>query len=232
MLIVCPSCASEYTVDPAKLGADGRTVRCAICRDTWFVRSSPEAGLEPEPAQADLPDEPGVGPIPLQSAAAPEAAAASSRSRGRTRPARLAGLLTLAVVGLATLTIGSGSGFLDRIEQVLAKAAPRREVRPAFGALSSDLIDRDGTMILVVRGEIANPTRQEIALADLEILVRNGDEHVLTTFTEPPPRPTLGPGEAVSFRAELVSPPPDARQVRVQFAKGHGVAAASRPPPL
>ena len=37
MLIVCPSCASEYTIDPEKLGADGRTVRCALCRDTWFA---------------------------------------------------------------------------------------------------------------------------------------------------------------------------------------------------
>ena len=236
MLIVCPSCASEYTVDPAKLGADGRTVRCAICRDTWFVRSTAQAGLGPEPAQVNPPDEPGVGRVPLQSAAMPDAAAAPSPSRGRSRTARRAGFLGLAivglVVGLATLTVGSGSGLLNRIERVLEQAARRHEARPAFGALRSDLIDRDGRTILVVQGEIANWTRQEIALADLEILVRNGDEHVLTTFTEPPPRPTLGPGEAVPFRAEFVSPPPDARQVRVQFAKGHGVAAASRPPPL
>ena len=45
MLIVCPSCASEYTIDPATLGADGRTVRCAICRDTWLA--APDAA-EPE----------------------------------------------------------------------------------------------------------------------------------------------------------------------------------------
>src|SRR5829696_7543257 len=37
MLIVCPSCASEYIIDPAQIGADGRTVRCAACRGTFFV---------------------------------------------------------------------------------------------------------------------------------------------------------------------------------------------------
>jgi predicted Zn finger-like uncharacterized protein len=37
MLIVCPSCASEYAIDPEKLGPAGRQVRCALCRDTWFA---------------------------------------------------------------------------------------------------------------------------------------------------------------------------------------------------
>lgn len=37
MLIVCPSCATSYNIDPASLGATGRTVRCARCKATWFA---------------------------------------------------------------------------------------------------------------------------------------------------------------------------------------------------
>jgi predicted Zn finger-like uncharacterized protein len=37
MLIVCPSCASEYTIDVEHVGAEGRSVRCAACRTTWFI---------------------------------------------------------------------------------------------------------------------------------------------------------------------------------------------------
>ncbi|MBK3424196.1 zinc-ribbon domain-containing protein, partial [Methylobacterium ajmalii] len=37
MLIVCPACASEYTLDADKIGPAGRTVRCAACREPWFV---------------------------------------------------------------------------------------------------------------------------------------------------------------------------------------------------
>ena len=37
MLIVCPSCATSYMIDPASLGAAGRTVRCARCKATWFA---------------------------------------------------------------------------------------------------------------------------------------------------------------------------------------------------
>jgi predicted Zn finger-like uncharacterized protein len=36
-MIVCPTCATSYMVDPASLGPDGRTVRCARCRTTWHA---------------------------------------------------------------------------------------------------------------------------------------------------------------------------------------------------
>jgi predicted Zn finger-like uncharacterized protein len=43
MLIVCPSCATSYTVEPASLGPAGRTVRCARCRESWFAGAPAEA---------------------------------------------------------------------------------------------------------------------------------------------------------------------------------------------
>ncbi|MBI2715083.1 MAG: zinc-ribbon domain-containing protein [Rhizobiales bacterium] len=45
MLIVCPSCATSYMIDPASVGPGGRTVRCARCKTTWFAggpKSAPE----------------------------------------------------------------------------------------------------------------------------------------------------------------------------------------------
>lgn len=53
MLIVCPSCASEYAIDAEHVGAEGRSVRCAACRTTWFI--SPDdvvAAVEAEMATA------------------------------------------------------------------------------------------------------------------------------------------------------------------------------------
>jgi predicted Zn finger-like uncharacterized protein len=37
MLIVCPSCASRYEIDPEKLGTGGRKVRCRGCSFQWFA---------------------------------------------------------------------------------------------------------------------------------------------------------------------------------------------------
>ena len=45
MLIICPSCATSYMIDPASVGPGGRTVRCARCKTTWFAggpKSAPE----------------------------------------------------------------------------------------------------------------------------------------------------------------------------------------------
>lgn len=40
MLIVCPSCATSYQVEPHSLGQEGRSVRCVRCQDVWFATAS------------------------------------------------------------------------------------------------------------------------------------------------------------------------------------------------
>ena len=42
MHLVCPHCTTSYAVDPATLGAAGRTVRCSRCKGVWLAR--PEDG--------------------------------------------------------------------------------------------------------------------------------------------------------------------------------------------
>ncbi|QWG14003.1 zinc-ribbon domain-containing protein [Bradyrhizobium sediminis] len=53
MPIVCPHCTTSYAIDPANLGAAGRTVRCSRCKEVWLAR--PEDAVEiaaPAMAQA------------------------------------------------------------------------------------------------------------------------------------------------------------------------------------
>lgn len=51
MLIVCPTCASQYELDAAKLGPSGRKVRCASCKTSWHVE--PEAVFPEAPDAAE-----------------------------------------------------------------------------------------------------------------------------------------------------------------------------------
>jgi predicted Zn finger-like uncharacterized protein len=56
MLIVCPSCATSYDVEPASLQPNGRQVRCVRCRTVWRAELTPAvqliaaaAALAPDP---------------------------------------------------------------------------------------------------------------------------------------------------------------------------------------
>jgi hypothetical protein len=100
----------------------------------------------------------------------------------------------------------------------------------ALRDVRSELDARASGAVLIVTGEIANVAAHEAILPHLEFLVRNGDEQVLATWTSAPPRPKLGPGEAVRFETRLASPPPQGRQVRVHFTAAGGIAMASRSP--
>jgi predicted Zn finger-like uncharacterized protein len=53
MHIVCPHCTTSYAINPASLGAAGRTVRCSRCKEVWLARPQDAmAAVAPQPAMA------------------------------------------------------------------------------------------------------------------------------------------------------------------------------------
>ena len=61
MIIACPACATRYVVPDSAIGVEGRTVRCAKCRHSWF-QDGPELAAPVAPAPA--PVEPEIVPAP------------------------------------------------------------------------------------------------------------------------------------------------------------------------
>ncbi len=66
MLIVCPNCSTAYRIQPDTLGAGGRAVRCAGCKQAWFA--TPASMVEeavmaaPAAAPARVPAPPAAQP--------------------------------------------------------------------------------------------------------------------------------------------------------------------------
>ena len=74
MIIACPACATRYAVPDSAIGVDGRTVRCAKCRHSWFQEGP---ALEPRAAPASAPAPVTAPPAtPAKVYAEPEAAVA------------------------------------------------------------------------------------------------------------------------------------------------------------
>ncbi len=76
MIIACPACTTRYVVPDSAIGVDGRTVRCAKCKHSWF-QEGPEIDV-PRPAPAAAPPPP-APPPPAPPPPEPEPEAAFER---------------------------------------------------------------------------------------------------------------------------------------------------------
>lgn len=77
MLLVCPSCRTRYVVPDSAIGMDGRQVRCANCKHSWFQGGAipPMAPAPPVAAPAFaapiVEDAPVAAPPPVPSSPQP-----------------------------------------------------------------------------------------------------------------------------------------------------------------
>jgi predicted Zn finger-like uncharacterized protein len=233
MILTCPSCSTRYLVDPAAIGPEGRSVRCARCGHTW--RQAPEASAKPgpsaSPAQAAAPaaaaeDDP--RPILRGAQRARPLPPGSNLPALRQPPRRRAGAaawLSLIVVvgaGLAALfifrqqfvAIWPPAAKLYRIAGLAAEA-------PGLGLDIRDVrFERQaeaGQPVLLVTGQVVNVSASPKPTPRLRVAIGDEARKELVHWTVPLARDELGPGEAMGFSTRLPNPPANARSLSVTF---------------
>ncbi|KMO12680.1 zinc-ribbon domain-containing protein [Methylobacterium indicum] len=231
MLIVCPACASEYTLDPSKIGPAGRTVRCAACREPWFVAApAAEPTLSP-PGEAvftaaEAPAEPTPSKTRERGAGERKAGTAKSGEPGTGRLRRLA-VAAAAVAACAAVT----AALMPAGRAGLVRALPQTaRLYAAIGlpvnlrgltfrdVAAYQVPEASGPGRLVVEGDVVSAAKEAVAVPPLSLELRDEHGQVVYRWRAEAPRERLEPEESARFRAELPGPSAKGRQVLVRFA--------------
>ena len=238
MLIDCPHCGHSYHIARARLGENGRKMRCAHCREVWHaaahVTADPMDDARARPL--NLAQEPHEG-IEISGDAtserstpagfeelygAPRAVPAAKPPRWRNLSHLPFGLLA------ATLAIAASMAALGARAAIVRHLPASASLYAAIGLpvnlrglelrhVTSTLVGEGAQRVLAIEGDIANVSRKEAILPLLLVSVRGTDKTGIYSWTTPAPQAKLGTGETIAFRARLAAPPDNAKDVLVRF---------------
>ena len=236
MILECPECRTRYLVPDSAIGVEGRTVRCANCRHSWFQEPAPvdppllvqaaavDADVDADADRMDtaMPAAPVMAPPIVTAPPPPEYDAFAHRPpfRARRNTARrwtaiavLAGVLMLAAIG-AILWLGA-PGLLARLGlPVGAVESPLR--------IKDNPIERreleNGSELFAVSGRITNPSSDRQRVPDIKAELRDAQGRLVFDWMITPQQRSLAPGGSIDFNSAKLDVPANSKRLELSFA--------------
>ena len=244
MIIACPACSTRYNVPDSSIGENGRVVRCAKCRNSWFQDGpeTTEAAAEPPevpmPARAEAapaPETADISPPPPVEPSAPadEADLAKSRDFAQSpssfaheppfRPRRHRATKWVIAVILLALVVLAAIGAMARFGVPDWLPLPRSSFAQAQPDLVLDFPQGrqerrplpNGSDFFNVSGSIHNIGRDHRTVPMLLIVLRNGHNDIVYSLETAPPKLVLAPGESEMVNQAIIDAPSSARVAEI-----------------
>lgn len=228
MILECSECRTRYLVADTAIGPEGRTVRCASCKHSWFQEP---AALDLT-ARADPVGEPPVRemPSPMVATASAvrgpvqQAEATDVPFRPRRNPARRQ-MVTAVAVGLVML-VGVGA-MLFSGEPIIATELGIGQAISSPLKIQQYPIDRrdlpTGSELFAVSGRIVNPSNTRQPVPNIRAELRDGPSdasRVVFSWSITPPRRSLAPGETIDFNSAQFDVPANSKRLDFSFERG------------
>ncbi len=238
MILECTECGTRYLVPDTSIGADGRTVRCASCRHSWFqppalldlsaasrAAAPPPAAVavaEPPPVQVAAPtrsfvDESIDAPTPATDF---EPFAHRSPFKPRRNPARQA--TAAAVVAGSAMLLGAGAILYSSAPGLAAQLGlPLGTAETPLRFTDKAIARRNlasGNELFAVSGKVLNPTGAAQRVPDIRAELRDAQGRIVYSWTITPQVRTLGPTRAIDFNSGKLDVPANSKVLELSFS--------------
>ncbi len=233
MILECPECRNRYLVPDAAIGVDGRTVRCANCRHSWF-----QTGVEPE---EDV-QEPVAAPAPAESALQQMATAEPAQPRvyedasytapdydafahrppfkPRRNPAKRWTMAAIAA-GLVMLIAAAGVLYSGAPGLAAKIGLPIGPGETPLKIVSKPIDHHDldnGSEIFAISGNVLNPTDSRQQVPDIRAELRDEQGRLVYSWTIRPDAMMLAPHGQVGFNSAKLDVPVNAKKLVLSFS--------------
>ncbi|WP_033922620.1 MJ0042-type zinc finger domain-containing protein [Sphingomonas sp. 37zxx] len=244
MILECTQCRTRYLVPDSSIGGDGRTVRCAKCKHSWFQPPT-VMNLAPKPAPvAEVPVDPAPAAAPQPEPVAPVAAAPATPApiysyvdpdidkphfdafahkppfQPRRNPARR--WTAAAVVAGCSMLLGIGAIVYSGAPGIAA------QLGLPIGAAETPLrfVDRSierrylssGNELFVVSGRVNNPSNAAQRVPDIRAELRDPQDRIVYSWTITPELRTLAPNSGLAFSSGKLDVPANSKRLELSFA--------------
>lgn len=236
MILTCPECASRYFVDDARIGTEGRRVRCASCGHAWREPApvrAPEAAAPAESAFTLMPADPSALEAAEEPAKPRSRARADVSAKLREEASEKRKTREAAAVGAVWAGLGAGFCILALVAVVFKMDVVRMFPSTAGAyAFVHMPVNAAGLAIEAVQGKPGLENgRAALKVTGVErnvethprqpqpvrvILVDKADHHPASQLITPPPG-EIQPGDTRSFTVSFLDPPMQAASAVVVF---------------